>query len=952
MNKIKRGVSLLLCSLLFGSAVTLGNVADVQAGKQIKTETKQTINNTKTKKKVSDDQTSGKTGRNEENKAGEGAQTDIAESKVTFFVLPVYTQGTTAISIDRDIGIGQIMDVGFTDRNFAVAVYDSLFEAGWMGTPGQSVKEVLGSFTGMIKADGYARKVTYIASAQMATFIPSFEIKDISKEFNTQEEANKYLESLVDEPGAVQYANKKVEKKTEQLDTQKPENELIKSIEGIEWLRKAGMIDLENNAISDLSPLSINYLESLGSAEGLTDIDEGKKWFGEQLRNTHLNISLNPVRKYPVIAGGRLIIKQTLDQAFKLGADPVILIKPEDNSDENIKNINLSIPYIERGGLRIEILKDQDATMIQSTNIDGAYLDYDKLTDEIFPVRNVSSSGYVRCGLGTDNVLWYYGTAENAETDMSTIGSSSMKFLINHMIRIYVKVKPEPAETKLTLTKTVAGTDEGRFRPVKDAKFKLYKAVRDEEGNFVKGELYQPDEYITDEEGKINFSTEIPNGDYCFAETEAPEGFELNSDPVFFSVGGGEMEITGGEQTVTPTEGESTSAGENSTYIDRYSPDVNIKVTPGTGMVLDQIIVTYFDRKTQKNTGKTFTNETGEAAKNAAEFINKGKGDEKEAGVIDGTVTVQPIYRLKANLTVGNDREKTDFVFKKVSAEDQTVMEGVRFKLTCNHKHDKKCKGLISPESCTHAHNDKTGFVDEQGCTWSAEEVSKADGIVKFSELVSGEYILSEEATLDGFILPEGTWTVTVDAHKDEVKVEKTEKDDSTVPQFEKKDGIFQVENEPTVPFSFIKVDEKTGNELAGAEFTLYQGDENDADKWSIVGGPVVSSEEGIVDFSRLKQEEYFLKETKAPKGYLKPTGYWKVTIAVTDDASKKVTFEARGDVPAISGNHIEGFKVSNRETSLLPKMGGNGTKIFVFSGFMIICCSLVLYFRFKRKGA
>ena len=92
------------------------------------------------------------------------------------------------------------------------------------------------------------------------------------------------------------------------------------------------------------------------------------------------------------------------------------------------------------------------------------------------------------------------------------------------------------------------------------------------------------------------------------------------------------MEITGGEQTVTPTEGESTSAGENSTYIDRYSPDVNIKVTPGTGMVLDQIIVTYFDRKTQKNTGKTFTNETGEAAKNAAEFINKGKGDEKEAG--------------------------------------------------------------------------------------------------------------------------------------------------------------------------------------------------------------------------------------------------------------------------------------------------------------------------------
>lgn len=47
-------------------------------------------------------------------------------------MLPVYTQGTTAISIDRDIGIGQIMDVGFTDRNFAVAVYVlCLKQDGW-----------------------------------------------------------------------------------------------------------------------------------------------------------------------------------------------------------------------------------------------------------------------------------------------------------------------------------------------------------------------------------------------------------------------------------------------------------------------------------------------------------------------------------------------------------------------------------------------------------------------------------------------------------------------------------------------------------------------------------------------------------------------------------------------------------------------------------------------------
>ena len=954
MGKIKRGISLLLCCLLLGSILTAGSVTDVQASKQqTDTVTQQSIKNTDTTKEVSDDQTSDKAGQNEEKDTGEDAQTDTVESKETFFVLPVYREGTTAISTDRATGIQQIQDVGFTDRNFAAAVYDSLRKVeNGLGKPEQSVKEVLGSFTGVIEADGYAREIKYLAVYQ-ETNKSSYESITKKESFSTYEEAEKRLEELVEND---QYAypegKKTIEIEEIKTNQQKPENELIKNIEGIEWLRKAGTIDLMNNAISDLSPLSIDHLSKLDPTGGSTDIDGGKKWFGERLRNTHIEISLNPLRKYPKTSGGRLVIEQTVDKAFELEADPIILIKPEDNSDENIKNMNLSIPYIERGGTRITILKEKDVTMIQSTNIDGISLDYKKLTDEIFPVRNVSSSGYVICGLGTNDKLEFYGTAVNAQEDMPTIGGSSIKFLINQVIRIYTKVKPEPAKTKLTLTKTVAGTDEGVFRPVKDAKFKLYKAVKDQKGNFVQGELYQPDEYITDEEGKISFSTELPNGNYCFVETEAPEGFELNSDPVFFSVGGGTMEITGGEPTVTPTEGESTSAGENSTYIDRYSPAVNIEVTPETGMVLDQIIVTYFDRKTQKNTGKTFTNETEEAAKNAAEFINKGKGDEKEAGVIDGTVTVQPIYRLKANLTVGNDREKTDFVFKKVSAEDQTVMEGVRFKLTCNHKHDKKCGGLTSLESCTHAHNDKTGFVDEKGCTWSEEAVSDADGIVKFSELVSGEYTLSEEETLDGFVLPKGTWTVTVDAHKKEVTVEKTEKDNPTVPEFGKTEGLLEVENEPTVPFSFMKVDEKTGNELAGAEFTLYQGDENDADKWSIVGDPVVSSEKGIVDFGRLKQGEYFLKETKAPKGYLKPTGYWKVTITVTNDDNKKVTFEAKGDVPAISGNYIEGFKVSNRETSRLPKLGGKGTTLFWIGGLSVIGCALILCFRFKRKGA
>lgn len=247
MNKIKRGVSLLLCSLLLGSILTAGSVTDVQASKQqTTTVTKQSIKNTKTAKEVSDDQTSDKAGQNKENETEETAQTaqtDTVESSETFSVLPVYAGTETAISADRETGIRQIMDVGFTDRNFASAVYDSLFEAGWLGTGDQTVKEVLGSFTGTIEADGYERKLTYIVTANKILFNPSTHVIAVSEQFDTLEKATVYYDSLVDIPGVEQYADKKITQKKVASNTQKPESELIKNIEGIEWLRKAESIE-------------------------------------------------------------------------------------------------------------------------------------------------------------------------------------------------------------------------------------------------------------------------------------------------------------------------------------------------------------------------------------------------------------------------------------------------------------------------------------------------------------------------------------------------------------------------------------------------------------------------------------------------------------------------------------------------------------------------------------
>lgn len=964
MNKIKRGVSLLLCSLLLGSILTAGSVTDVQASKQqTTTVTKQSIKNTKTAKEVSDDQTSDKAGQNKENETEETAQTaqtDTVESSETFSVLPVYAGTETAISADRETGIRQIMDVGFTDRNFASAVYDSLFEAGWLGTGDQTVKEVLGSFTGTIEADGYERKLTYIVTANKILFNPSTHVIAVSEQFDTLEKATVYYDSLVDIPGVEQYADKKITQKKVASNTQKPESELIKNIEGIEWLRKAESIDLKNNAISDLNPLSIERIKAIASENGETDIQEGKAWFGSKAKNVSIDVSINPIQRIPEEAAGRLLFDTLTKVASEMKLPSFVYIKP----DENIPDIEISekiqLPEMKRGDKLFEISKNKDDTYIalQKDN-EGAVIDYNHLTNTELPIEGISRSGKLVIGVAVaeNSEFKFWGTAENFVDDLITPSSTSIKYKFSQMLNVYTKVKPGPSSafTEIDFTKTVADTD----RPVKGAKFQLYKAYVNSEGNSEQGDLYDSNYYTTDENGKISFEATLPSGSYCFVEAEAPKGFKLDSTPLFFQVGGGKVVITGGEPTVTPTGGQATSAGADSTYIDRYSPEVTMEVIPDKGLELYKIIVCYFDRETQTNVYQEFKNETekNEAATNAAAFINAGKGGANKVGIIDGTVTVYPVFtQEKVTLQAENERATTDFSFQKINVETGDPMTGVTFELTCDHKHDEECGGLNSPELCTHAHNDVKGNTDKKGCTWTNEQESAEDGSVTFSDLTSGTYILEELETLEGFILPKGTWTVTVNADPDKgeerITVKKTNKDDSMTPEFKLEGDSFVVGNDPTVPFSFQKIDEKTGDALADAEFTIYQEKDETSGEWEQVGEPVGSSKEGVVDFGRLKPGTYFLVETKAPKGYLKPTGYWEVVIQITKEGTEEVAFKAVGDVPAISGNYIDGFKISNRETSRLPKLGGNGTGIFVFSGVVIICCSLVLYFKFKRRGA
>ncbi len=576
----------------------------------------------------------------------------------------------TAISRDRAQGIVQIQTV-IPDDNFAAAVYDALYADNHLGTEGQDVKEVLSSFTGKIDANGYAKKTTYTATVIKVCLDPdNFSTETLIEVFDSQEAAQEWMASFENlDDGYTYSTNIPITVETIQTTEQKPDSELIHSIEGIIWLRQADEIDISFNAISDFMPLSKAAIEE--AMEGLGDEAPGdyRFWFGTHGKNTDIFLEENPMEKYPQISGGRLNLSNLTLTHFIRESAPIIIIKPYEDIPNWSHTVNTSVPQIFVDGSRALLNLAESNTFVWIADGTGAILDNTQSTIDIFHLDGIARSGEVIVATTLSDIkdsndfclygFYCYGVSSG---DAPSPAGSVPKFIFPQPIRVFLEATPGDSEiitTTIKLNKIVKETEHVTDRPepesivtrtaplpAPDCKFQLYTATL-AGGQYTKGAPYldaagQPVICTTDQNGQFTFSASLPVGDYCFVEIEAAPGLMLDDTTVYgFSVGsGGTLAITGGNQTIEPSDGSGPiTAEEGSTFIDRYSPDVDVEVTPDQGMTLDKIIITYFDRETQAN--KTLEVATAQAAAN---WINENKGDEDNVGVIDGTVTLKPIF--------------------------------------------------------------------------------------------------------------------------------------------------------------------------------------------------------------------------------------------------------------------------------------------------------------------
>ena len=163
------------------------------------------------------------------------------------------------------------------------------------------------------------------------------------------------------------------------------------------------------------------------------------------------------------------------------------------------------------------------------------------------------------------------------------------------------------------------------------------------------------------------------------------------------------------------------------------------------------------------------------------------------------------------------------------------------------------------------------------------------------------------------------------------------------------------------LPIYKYHMDGEAKKALAGAEFILYKGSEENRDYAKVTEGKLtgwtkekaeatklVSGDDGMIAVEGLDADTYYLEETKAPGGYNKLAGPVKVEISHTViDEGAHMTNTLKQD-----GTVVAKVEIENKSGTELPSTGGIGTTIFYVLGSILVIGAVVLLIAKKRMSA
>ena len=405
------------------------------------------------------------------------------------------------------------------------------------------------------------------------------------------------------------------------------------------------------------------------------------------------------------------------------------------------------------------------------------------------------------------------------------------------------------------------------------AKFALYTY---EEG--VAGE--EPvDSKISQADGSVIF-TDIPLGTYVVIETEAPYGYAKSDLEVFVNVFRNPDKLD--EALVEYSfENDAEFASELLTVENqKLFADIDFtKVDEGgkKGLAGAKFKLT---KDSDSNWGSKFA-ESDENGKVIFEHIELGKYTIEETEPPTGYVKLTDMIQVIVDYNEDKTAAVVTFTINDegMQLEDDNVYVGNELvdiyadaKLIKNGAAENIKGETLYTKALKDAKFD-IYLLSENGESHFDSSTSEENGSVTFSKLPIGNYVIRETESPSGYLKtneevfvkvyrnPENLGEALVDYTVGETKY-----------------------SEPTVVnksinIEFIKTD-KSGNPLAGAEFTLYDSDENEIEGFE----PVTSNEFGEVIFTAVPEGSYIIKETKAPNGYREYNKKISAEVIVTEN--------------------------------------------------------------------
>ncbi|WP_047832310.1 SpaA isopeptide-forming pilin-related protein [Robinsoniella sp. RHS] len=737
----------------------------------------------------------------------------------------------------------------------------------------------------------------------------------------------------------------------------KTDGDKIKSIKGISMLKSALKLDIGDNKIENLIPLSITNTES---GDQLTE--EELKYYGTPRKNFTINIEGNPIAKYPGMIGGRIVLTPTLETySIPLKERELSFLSDGTSAYEKSYEALLDLwrwnirPYLDAGFTQLaEPSYDYENTPPYDTPSGAVFVPGSELGGRIdkISVQGIKNTGSFEIQISAlksyiENTSDMSYTTETSRGQLST-GGQTMKWYIPILTKIYTKTEPAQLTTSHSVSLKKLGADDNKGKA--GAVYNLYKKNGTGTDDLVMENL------TTDADGLLRVTQGLTAAEYYFQEIKAPEGYEINPAKVPFVVEDGKIIIKGGSGNKLETaDGSKETDGVFMLSGDTKDP-VKLEVQAPANGKLASITIEW----TEGNQGGTADNQTFTVTdtENADAIVAKAESKINDA------------RQLYQNVKVSASFTQT------LSVQQLDTLTPVEFNL----KADKK---LVTPNGSEavvpegkfkfHLVNDKTSAV-----TPAVDEVkaNDLDGIAEFSALSIGaegtyHFIITELDDKD----PD--YIYDINEYKAEVVIAKipgTDKLEVKSITYSSKGGDKNTEAAKftntllTVPFRFLKVDgDDHTKPLKDVKFTLYICSKNHADDSQhdvlVTNDPencwkeretVASDQNGLVSFKDLPSGDYQLVEIQTNPDYALPLGQWRIRVDITN-AQEPIQIKAVGNPqpPAFikkdAGNEVS-YVLPNFKKTDLPLTGGIGTIIFTVTGIILIGGAIILFIIVKRK--